>query len=41
MAAFGAGMSVASAICHIGNMDFCKIVEHPCNGSNDFVLKGE
>lgn len=41
MAAFGAGMSVASAICHIGNMDFCKIVEHPCNGSNDFILKGE
>lgn len=40
-AAFGAGMSVASAICNLGNMAFCKLVEHPCKGSNDFVIKGE
>lgn len=31
--AFGAGLSLASAIGHLGNLDFCDLIEHPGNGS--------
>lgn len=31
--AFGAGLSLAAAICRLGNMDFCELIEHPGNGA--------
>lgn len=31
--AFGAGLSLASAIGHLGNLDFCDLIEHPGNGT--------
>lgn len=34
--AFGAGLSLAAAICHLGNMDFCELIEHPGNGAIAF-----
>ena len=36
LSAFGAGMSVAGAIMNLGKMDYCKLIEHPCNGSNEY-----
>lgn len=30
--AFGAGLSLAAALCRLGNMDFCELIEHPGNG---------
>ena len=30
--AFGAGLSLAAAICPLGDMDFCELIEHPGNG---------
>ena len=32
LSAFGAGLSLAAAILHLGNMDFCELIEHPGNG---------
>lgn len=31
--AFGAGLSLAAAICRLGKMDFCELIEHPGNGA--------
>lgn len=31
--AFGAGLSLAAALCRLGNMDFCELIEHPGNGA--------
>lgn len=39
MTAFGAGMSVGATICNLGNLDCCSLIEHPCNGSNDYPQK--
>lgn len=36
MSAFGGGMSVGAAICHLGMFDCCDLIEHPCKGSNDY-----
>lgn len=33
--AFGAGLSLAAAICRLGKMDFCELIEHPGNGAID------
>lgn len=33
MSAFGAGLSLASAIGHLGKLDFCELIEHPGNGA--------
>jgi len=30
--AFGAGLSLAAAVCDLGIMDFCTLIEHPGNG---------
>lgn len=32
LAAFGAGLSLASAVTDLGNLEFCKLLEHPGNG---------
>ena len=32
LAAFGGGLSLASAVCNIGQFDFCELIEHPGNG---------
>ncbi|WP_298995849.1 3-oxoacyl-[acyl-carrier-protein] synthase III C-terminal domain-containing protein [uncultured Desulfovibrio sp.] len=34
--AFGAGLSLAAAICRLGEMDFCELIEHPGNGVTAF-----
>ncbi len=31
--AFGAGLSLASALCNLGNLEFCDFIEHPGNGA--------
>lgn len=31
--AFGAGLSLAAAVCRLGDMDFCRLIEHPGNGA--------
>jgi 3-oxoacyl-[acyl-carrier-protein] synthase-3 len=31
--AFGAGLSLAAALTHIGQMDFCELIEHPGGGT--------
>ena len=36
LAAFGAGLSLASAICNLGKLDFCEFIEHPGNGLDRF-----
>lgn len=33
LSAFGAGLSLAAAAGHIGNLDFCELIEHPGNGA--------
>lgn len=33
--AFGAGLSLAAAICQLGPLEFCDLVEHPGNGATD------
>lgn len=33
LAAFGAGLSLGAAVCNLGELDFCDIIEHPGNGS--------
>ena len=37
LAAFGAGLSLASAICNLGKLDFCEFIEHPGNGLDHFI----
>lgn len=34
--AFGAGLSLAAAVCHLGQMDFCELIEHPGNGITEY-----
>lgn len=36
-AAFGAGLSLASAVLKFGNLDFCELIEHPGNGVHRYV----
>lgn len=31
--AFGAGLSLAAAVCRLGNMDICDLIEHPGDGA--------
>ena len=35
-AAFGAGLSLASAILDLGNFDFCEMIEHPGKGEDHY-----
>lgn len=35
--AFGAGLSLAAAVCELGDMDFCELIEHPGNGVIEFT----
>lgn len=30
--AFGAGLSLAAAVCELGELEFCELIEHPGNG---------
>lgn len=32
LAAFGAGLSLGAAVCRVGELDFCDIIEHPGDG---------
>lgn len=32
LSAFGAGLSLGAAITHLGNLEFCDLIEHPGNG---------
>ncbi len=32
LSAFGAGLSLAAAVCRLGHMDFCEMIEHPGKG---------
>lgn len=32
LSAFGAGLSLGAAICHLCQLDFCQLLEHPGNG---------
>ncbi len=34
--AFGAGLSLAAALCNLGGLDFCELIEHPGNGQITF-----
>ncbi|MCH5278066.1 MAG: hypothetical protein J1E80_09605 [Desulfovibrionaceae bacterium] len=36
LSAFGAGLSLAAAICRLGNLDFCELIEHPGNGTTAY-----
>lgn len=33
LSAFGAGLSLAAAVCRLGAMDFCELIEHPGHGA--------
>lgn len=33
LSAFGAGLSLGAAVTHLGNMDFCQLIEHPGNAA--------
>lgn len=35
--AFGAGLSLAAAICSLGNLEFCDLIEHPGNGTIEYI----
>ena len=35
LSAFGAGLSLAAAVCRLGGMDFCELIEHPGGGAID------
>lgn len=35
LSAFGAGLSLAAAICNLGKLDFCELIEHPGHGCID------
>lgn len=34
---FGAGLSLGAAICWLGNLDFCDLIEHPGNGACSYA----
>lgn len=36
LSAFGAGLSLATAVCRLGQMEFCELIEHPGNGIIDY-----
>lgn len=38
LAAFGAGLSLASATLNLGKLDFCRMIEHPGNGAFKYEL---
>lgn len=40
-AAFGAGLSLATALSELGPLDFCDFIEHPGNGAWEYRTKGE
>lgn len=35
--AFGAGLSLAAAVCRLGKLDFCELIEHPGNGTTVYL----
>lgn len=35
--AFGAGLSLAAAICELGSLEFCDLIEHPGNGATECI----
>jgi 3-oxoacyl-[acyl-carrier-protein] synthase-3 len=34
--AFGAGLSLAAAVCRLGHLDFCELIEHPGEGTIEY-----
>ena len=37
LSAFGAGLSLATAVCNLGQMEFCELIEHPGNGTINYI----
>ena len=35
LSAFGAGLSLAAAVCELGKLEFCELIEHPGRGAID------
>ena len=38
LSAFGAGLSLATSVCSLGQMDFCELIEHPGNGTIHYPI---